>query len=111
VPEQYAVPTVAPADVAPDACVLDVREPYEWAAGHIAGALHIPLASLPQRLAEVPTDRPVIVACRSGGRSSQAVAYLTTTGRDALNLDGGTQAWAATGRDMRSETDQPPSVI
>ncbi|MFH1474756.1 MAG: rhodanese-like domain-containing protein, partial [Chloroflexota bacterium] len=62
------------------AFILDVRQPEEWAAGHIPDATLIPLGDLPARLAEVPNDRQVVVVCRSGNRSAQ--------GRDIL-LGGG----------------------
>ncbi len=90
--------------------VLDVREPVEWAHGHIEGATHIPLHELPQRLAEVP-DGQTLVVCRIGGRSAQAVGYLAQQGMDVVNLDGGMLDWEATGRPMVSETDAPPRVV
>jgi rhodanese-related sulfurtransferase len=103
-----------------DALVLDVREPDEWQAGHIDGALHIPLADLPVRLGEIPTisgisGRPaaasvLVVVCRSGARSARAVAWLGRNGYDALNLDGGMGAWSEAGREMVSETGEAPTV-
>lgn len=105
------VPGVTPAAVPEDAHVLDVREPDEWAAGHIPGAQHLPLGQLVARQAELPPGRELVVVCRSGGRSSQATAYLLASGRQAVNLDGGMQAWAQAGKPMQSETGQPPSVI
>lgn len=75
--------------------VLDVREPHEWDAGHIPAAVHVPLGDLDARIAELPTDRPIIVACKSGGRSAHATAQLTARGYDATNLAGGTTAWHA----------------
>jgi rhodanese-related sulfurtransferase len=90
--------------------VLDVREPEEWTAGHIDGALHIPLGTLPVRLDEVPADATVLVVCRSGGRSAQATMWLEHQGREAVNLHGGMHAWMVAGRPMVSETGQPPEV-
>ena len=90
--------------------VLDVREDVEWQHGHIEGAVHIPLMDLPARLAEVP-DGQVLVVCRVGGRSSQAVAWLAQQGRDVVNLDGGMLDWAGAGRPMVSETGQDPQVV
>jgi hydroxyacylglutathione hydrolase len=76
--------------------VLDVRNPGEVAAGAIDGARHIPLAQLPARLAEVPTDRPVVVCCRSGYRSSVAASLLRRAGHpDVSDLLGGYLAWQA----------------
>lgn len=77
--------------------VLDVREVPEWRAGRIDRALHIPLASLPARLAELDRDRPVVVVCRSGMRSGRAALFLQHHGFDAHNLDGGMEAWARAG--------------
>ncbi|MEV4701731.1 MBL fold metallo-hydrolase [Actinoplanes sp. NPDC049316] len=74
--------------------VLDVRNPGEVAAGAIGGARHIPLAQLPGRLAEVPTDRPVVVTCHSGYRSSVAASLLRRAGHpDVSDLLGGYLAW------------------
>lgn len=94
-----------------DPTVLDVREDDEWAAGHIDGAIHIPLSELPSRLPELPDADPLIVTCRGGGRSAQATAYLQQIGIDAANLDGGMQAWDAAGRAMVSDNGVPPTVI
>jgi rhodanese-related sulfurtransferase len=77
--------------------VIDVREPYEYADGHVPGAALMPLMTVPQRLAELPTDRPVYVVCAVGGRSAQAAAFLATRGVDAVNVDGGTSEWVAAG--------------
>jgi rhodanese-related sulfurtransferase len=104
------VPSVDPIAVAADAVILDVREPDEWEAGHIKGALHIPLGDLPVRVSELPADADLVVVCRSGGRSARAVAWLGQNGHDALNLDGGMGAWAAAGQEMVSETGEAPTV-
>lgn len=104
------VPSVGVGEVADDAAVLDVREPQEWIAGHQPGATHIPLRQLPMRLADLPAGR-VVVACRSGHRSARVVAWLTQQGHEAVNLDGGLQAWAAAGRPMVSESGAPPAVV
>ncbi|UMG94358.1 rhodanese-like domain-containing protein [Nocardioides sp. TF02-7] len=89
--------------------VLDVREPDEWQAGHIDGALHIPLGELPARSAEVPEGQTLVV-CKAGGRSAQAVAWLGGQGHDVVNLAGGMLDWQAAGRPMVSETGAPPYV-
>ena len=90
--------------------VLDVREDEEWAAGHIEGAIHIPLGELPARLAEVPQGQTLVV-CKAGGRSARAVLYLAQQGHDVVNLAGGMLDWEAAGRPMVSETDEPPYVL
>jgi rhodanese-related sulfurtransferase len=106
------VPTVTASQVDPDAYLLDVREPDEWAAGHAPDAHHIPMMELPARMADVPTDRDVVVVCRSGGRSGQVVSYLIGNGWDNVrNLDGGMRGWAAVGRDIVSEDGQSARVI
>ena len=99
-----------PADLPEDVTVLDVREPEEWAAGHIAGALHVPLGLLPQRVHEVPEGR-VLVVCKVGGRSVQAATWLGQQGHETINLDGGMLDWAAAGRPMVSETGAEPTVL
>ena len=91
--------------------LLDVREQDEWIAGHIAGAHHIPMMDIPQRLADLQSDRCVVVVCRSGHRSAHVTAFLERQGTEAVNLDGGMQAWEAASRPMVSETDQPPAVL
>jgi rhodanese-related sulfurtransferase len=106
-----SVPSVEATAVPADAVILDVREPDEWQAGHIKGALHIPLADLPNRVGELgELGADLVVVCRSGGRSSRAVAWLGQNGYDALNLDGGMGAWAAAGQEMVSETGEAPTV-
>ncbi|MDT9593205.1 rhodanese-like domain-containing protein [Nocardioides zeae] len=89
--------------------VLDVREPSEWQAGHVEGALHIPLGELTGRLDEVPTTQTLVV-CKVGGRSAQATAWLAQQGRDVVNLDGGMLDWQAAGRPMVSEDGSTPQV-
>ncbi|HEX6515492.1 MAG TPA: rhodanese-like domain-containing protein [Nocardioidaceae bacterium] len=100
------VPDPLPADLR----VLDVREEVEWAHGHIEEAQHIPLMELPARIQELPDDR-LLVVCKVGGRSAQAVAFLQARGLDAVNLDGGMVDWAAAGRPMVSDTGREPHVV
>jgi rhodanese-related sulfurtransferase len=83
------VPTVPAAEVPADAVVLDVREDDEWAAGHIEGATHIAMGTVPTRLDEVPEGDPIYVTCRSGGRSARVTAWLNQNGYDAVNVGGG----------------------
>ncbi len=91
--------------------VLDVREDGEWSAGHIDGALHIPLMQVPARMTELPPDSQVLVVCRSGARSAQAAAYLQAQGVDAVNLAGGLIAWVRAGRLMTTEGPGDASVV
>ena len=112
----YPAPNVpeVPVDQVPaDALLLDVREDDEWAAGHADGAVHIPLGEVPVRfgeLGELSAERPVYVLCRSGGRSARAVEWLAEHDVHAVNVGGGTQAWARSGRPMSSENGQEPTV-
>jgi rhodanese-related sulfurtransferase len=76
------------------ALLVDVRADHEWEAGRIAGATHIPLAELPQRSEEIAKDRPVVVYCRGGNRSSMAVAALSDAGYDASKLTEGIVGWS-----------------
>lgn len=92
--------TVGDVDELDDAFLLDVREPAEFEAGHAPGAVLLPLGSLPDGLSQVPADRTVLCICRSGGRSAQATAFLREQGVDAINLEGGMQAWSAFGLDV-----------
>ena len=73
--------------------LLDVREPSEHAVNRIDGAMLIPLGQLPTRLGQVPKGQPIVVHCKSGGRSAIAVAMLKLGGYQAHNLAGGIQAW------------------
>jgi rhodanese-related sulfurtransferase len=104
------VPQVPVAEVPDDGWLLDVREPDEWAAGHVPDATHIPLGDLGQRASEVPTDRTVSVICRSGNRSGRATQALNGAGWTAVNVAGGMQDWAAAGRPMVSESGAAPTV-
>jgi len=73
--------------------LVDVRADHEWEAGHIAGAKHVPLPELPQRIGEIDQDRPVVVYCRGGNRSSMATAALNDAGYDAVKLSEGIVGW------------------
>jgi sulfur-carrier protein adenylyltransferase/sulfurtransferase len=78
-----------------DVVLIDVREPYEWSAGHIGQAEHIPMSQVPQRLADIPKDREVVMICRSGGRSGRVQEYLLQNGYTRVkNMVGGMQRWA-----------------
>ncbi|HET8560308.1 MAG TPA: rhodanese-like domain-containing protein [Marmoricola sp.] len=111
----HEVPTVSVSDIPdplpPSATVLDVREPVEWHYGHIDNALHVPLHDLPGRLGDLPASGRLLVVCKMGGRSAQAVAWLQQQGVDAVNVDGGMIEWAAGGRPMVSENGQEPQVV
>ena len=77
------------------ALLVDVREPYEFNAGHLAGSLHIPLGELPRRLAEIPQGATPVFICKSGGRSLAACSLALQAGiASPANLEGGLTAWA-----------------
>lgn len=109
------LPSVDAAVVPSEGFVLDVREDDEWAAGHVEGALHIPMSDFVARfgeLAQVVEDgRRVYVMCRVGGRSAQVTQYLVRQEIDAVNVDGGMQAWDGAGRPMVTENGNPAFVL
>jgi sulfur-carrier protein adenylyltransferase/sulfurtransferase len=75
--------------------LLDVREPHEWTISQLPGSVTIPLGALPQRFSELKREGDLIVYCRSGGRSAQAVQFLRQMGyAGAKNLIGGINHWA-----------------
>jgi len=78
--------------------VIDVREQYEWDAGHIDGVRHVPLMSLQGEAETIDPDRPVIFQCKSGSRSTMAAQAFRSAGYRAFNLDGGIDQWVAEGR-------------
>ena len=80
------------------ALVVDVREPLEYAGGHLPGALSIPQAELALHLGELPRDRDLLVVCEGGTRSARAARFLKQTGFSRVtNLVGGTGAWRQAG--------------
>lgn len=97
------VPGISVSDLAavlaadPTTPVVDVREPDEFAAGHVPSASLMPLHTVPLRHAELPRDRTVYVVCAVGGRSGQAVAWLNEQGYDTVNVEGGTRDWVMSG--------------
>jgi rhodanese-related sulfurtransferase len=93
------------------AFLLDVRTDDEWSAGRIPKASHIELQTIPTRLDEVPTNRPVVVICKVGGRSAQATAFLKGNGINAYNVAGGMMAWQEEGYEMTSNTGETPTVL
>lgn len=82
-----------------DAHIVDVRELDEWERGHIAHAAHIPLATLPDELANLD-GAPTYLICHSGGRSGRAAEYATGCGLEVVNVAGGMSAWVAAGYDV-----------
>lgn len=85
--------------------VLDVRSDPEWNAGHIPGALHIPVGEVESRLAEIPRDRDVVVHCGVAPRARAAEAILVKSGHERVeHLEGGFTAWGAAGLPVAIES-------
>jgi rhodanese-related sulfurtransferase len=92
-----------------DSVLVDVREPEEFANGHVPGAINLPQAELATRLDEVPRDRPVFVICQGGFRSLRAAQFLNQCGiSDVASVKGGTAAWRAAGRELSGESARAP---
>ena len=103
-------PGTANALVEGGAFLLDVRTDDEWEAGRAPAATLVPLGELSDRAGELPTDRRIVVVCRSGGRSGRAAEALVGAGYDAVNLAGGMQAWAALGLPVVTDAGEPGAV-
>jgi hydroxyacylglutathione hydrolase/adenylyltransferase/sulfurtransferase len=76
-----------------DIQLVDVREPYEWDAGRIAGARHVELERLASKAPTIDRDRPVVFYCRLGARSGMAANAFRRAGYDAYSMVGGLTAW------------------
>lgn len=92
--------------------LLDVREPYEWDAGHIEDSIHIPLSEVMsgREQGRLDPSRPVVVVCRSGNRSELAAVMLQARGFDAHNLEGGAERWLAAGLPLVAVDGSPGRV-
>jgi rhodanese-related sulfurtransferase len=114
------IPSIAPRDAAaataPGAAddpatrplIVDVREPVEFASERIEGSVLIPMSVFADRHGELPKDRPLVMQCHSGSRSSSATMYLLQRGwTDVRNLDGGIAAWMRDGLPVRTGTPEP----
>ncbi|MFP3467800.1 rhodanese-like domain-containing protein, partial [Leifsonia sp. SIMBA_070] len=82
-----------------------------WEAGHVDGAIHIPLDALPDRIEDLDPDQDLAVICRTGGRSARATAWLESHGYSAVNVTGGMGAWLEAGKPMVSDNGQEPTVV
>lgn len=103
--------TVTVNDVPADATILDVREDYEWVAGHAEGAVHIPLDQLPARVDDLDPDDDLYVICRTGGRSFRAAQWLVGQGYSAMNVAGGMDQWLESGKQLVSDNGLKPVVL
>lgn len=93
-PEAIHLEPEAFQDLPPEAQVVDVREEWEWALGHLPRAVHIPLGQLMARCDELDPGRPVALYCHHGVRSLHGLAFLKHHGfEDVVHLSGGTEAW------------------
>jgi rhodanese-related sulfurtransferase len=91
--------------------IVDCRETYEWVAGRIDGAVHIPLNGIMAgALGDLDAARPVVVVCRSGNRSELATLMLQARGFDAHNLEGGMEEWEREGLPFTTPEGAPGRV-
>jgi rhodanese-related sulfurtransferase len=91
--------------------LLDIREPYEWEAGRIEGAIHIPLNDvLNGRTEGLDPGQPVVVYCRTANRSEVAKLMLEARGFDASIMEGGSEAWVAEGLPFTTPDGKPGRV-
>jgi rhodanese-related sulfurtransferase len=112
--EHAVAPARAAELIAEGVTLIDVRRPYEFEAGHLAGARNIEMNELTAHAGEIPRDRIVLFYCRTGNRSSMAVDAFREAGYDAHNLAGGIEAWNQEGRPLEPEDGEvraplPPS--
>lgn len=77
-----------------DIVLVDVREPSEYEAGRVPGAVNVPLQTVPDALDTLDPERPVYLICAHGMRSERAASFLESRGFDTVNVLGGTAAWA-----------------
>jgi rhodanese-related sulfurtransferase len=89
--------------VSEGAQLVDVRAGHEWDSGRIGGASHLPLAELAERAGELDRDRPVVLYCRGGNRSTMAAEALSAEGFDAVKLSEGIVGWAEAGLPLEPE--------
>ncbi len=94
------------AALGPQARVVDVREADEWAAGHIPWAVHVPLATVPDRLASFD-GAPTYVICKVGGRSAHACEFAADRELEVVNVLGGMMAWERAGLDVALGSTDP----
>ena len=84
------------------ALFVDVRESYEYEAGHVAESLHMPIGQISEGWEKLPTGASIVVVCQIGQRSGLVAEFLRERDLDAHNLEGGLEAWVAAGLDLVS---------
>lgn len=82
--------------------LVDVREVFEYRAGHVPGAINIPLGLIPVRIHELPASAELTIICQSGSRSMQACMWLARQGRPSVNVHGGTGTWILSGKPVET---------
>lgn len=81
--------------------LIDVRETEEYADGHVPDAINMPLSTFQDNVGDVQQDKPIVLVCRSGGRSAMAAEFLASLGYTNLyNIIGGTMEWARQGKPL-----------
>ena len=96
-PDELSPERVAELHAAGEIELVDIREPHERDAGHVAGSRHIALAQISQEAESLDRDKPLVLYCRMGSRSSMALQAFKASGFDAHHMDGGLLAWAEKG--------------
>jgi rhodanese-related sulfurtransferase len=94
---------LAPGDVMSDAQVIDVREDYEYEAGHIPGARHVDVNDLNGTAGSLDQSKPVVFYCRSGDRSTMPAQAFRASGWDAYSIEGGLSAWVEAGQPLEPD--------
>ena len=102
-PDALTPERVAELHAAGDIELVDIREPHEREAGHVAGSRHIEFAQLSQEAGSLTRDRPLVLYCRMGGRSSVAHQAFQASGFDVHHMEGGLLAWSDKGLPLEPE--------
>lgn len=101
--EHELTPRRAAEVVAEGAQLVDVRRPYEWEAGHVAGARNVEMNDLSAAAESIERDRPVVLYCRRGNRSAMAADAFRSAGYDAFHIAGGIEGWVEDGLPLEPE--------
>lgn len=110
VPPEVDAPRAAELARHPEAVLVDVREPEEWASGHAPDAVHVPLSRLSEEHHRLPKGHHLLLICRSGARSSHAAAFLARLGHRVSNVRGGMLAWLEHDLPVVTDEGEPGSI-